>query len=178
MQLIELIADLIHRNLVLTVALALIPLKLLMVRLCKDQDGEWETVMSMPEDLCYVSVGLLLSSLTAGRGPLQTYFSGFPHPRTDVAIILAINFALIVVLHKISQSWTRVQYMHWRAALAVRGDQNSADDLQLELNLSPSEDNVLHVLIHHLVGLLGSLLIQFVVVGFWLYRIAEVFSSR
>lgn len=178
MKFIELIGDWIHSNLVFTVALAIIPLKLMMIRLCRDRNAELETALAIPEDLCYISIGLILSSLSAGTGPLQNYFYASKHVKTDVAIVLTLNFFLVLLVHRIAQRWTKPQYMSWRAAIQVRGDNASHDDPQMELALEGSEDNLLHILLHHFLGLLFTLFLQFSLVGFWLYNIAAIYSSR
>lgn len=178
MHLIELLGDLIHRNLVFVVALAIIPLKVIMLRVCQDKNAEMETILAIPEDLCYVTIGLTMSSLVANSGPLQSYFRSSSHVTTDVVIVLMINFTLTILVHKIAQSWTKVQYMNWRAALQVRGDQSAPDDPQLSLDLNASDENFLYIYIHHLSMFLISFIVQFSIVGFWLFKVAAVFTVQ
>jgi hypothetical protein len=83
---------------VVTVALVVIPLKVVMVRLSKDRAGEVETLLAIPEDVCYVTLGLLLSSITAPEG-MSRLFRQMNFPRTDGALLIIENcrFAAIAV---------------------------------------------------------------------------------
>jgi hypothetical protein len=175
---IELLGDLIHRNLVFVVALAIIPLKLIMLRVCQDKNAEMESILAIPEDLSYVTMGLTMSSLVAENGPLQSYFRGSAHVTTDIAIVLMMNAVLTIVVHKIGQSWTKLQYMNWMAALQVRGDQSIPEDSQLSLDLHAADENLLYIYLHHLSKFLISFIVQFSLVGFWLFKVAEVFTSQ
>ncbi len=111
-----------------------------MVRLCKDRDSEMDTVLAIPEDVSYVSAGLILSSVSSGTGPLQDYFgsTGSFYLATDVAIVLLINCVVSIVVHKISHSLTKKQYMTWRAAVQEQENRPPIGGPQMELALQGS----------------------------------------
>jgi len=91
---------------------------------------------------------------------------------------LAFNAILVLIVHKVAQSWTKPQYMSWRAALETRGDNINPSDPQMVLALNSPDDHLLFIYIHYLSKLLFSLVLQFSLVGIWLYRISAIYSSR
>jgi hypothetical protein len=113
-----------------------------MVRLSKDREGEAETLLAIPEDLCYVTLGLLLSTMTSDAAPLRKFFQGSPYVRTDGAILIAINFILAVVIHNMAAHWAKPQYQTWRAAIEIRIN-NSHLESDKGLTLRAEEDNLL-----------------------------------
>lgn len=175
MALIEFFSRFLHQYVVVCVALAIIPLKFLMVRLAKDPAAEVETLFAIPEDLCYVTLGLLLSSMTTNFGPLHAYFASAKYPRTGAAILLFLNFCLAFVVHKIARVLTKPQYETYRAALELRINNASQDQ---GLNLYAGEDHLMQIFLHHFTKLLLSVLAQLVLAGIWVYWMAKIFASR
>ncbi len=177
MGLIEFVSRFLHQYLVVCVALAIIPLKFFMVRLSKDREGEADTLLAIPEDLCYVTLGLLLSTMTSDAALLRKFFSNSPYPRTNGAVLIAINFLLAGLVHKIASSWAKPQYQTWRAALEIRINHSHLDDDE-GLALRPEEDNLLYIVIHHFSKLLFSILLQLLFSGYWLYWIGRIYGTR
>jgi|SRR5665213_834683 len=175
---VELLSRFLHHYVVVCVALAIIPLKFLMVRLAKDRAGEVDTLLGIPEDLCYVTLGLLLSSLTADAAPLRAFFNGSQYVRTDGAILVFANFLLALFVHKISHHWAKPQYQTWRAALEVRVNNAPMTEPNGELTLLAGEDNLLYIVIHYFSKLLFSILIQLLFAGSWLYYVGRMYGAR
>jgi hypothetical protein len=59
---IDYLGGFIQKNLIVFMAIVLLPLKWVVVRLCRDREGEAVALMSVPEDLCYVALGLVMGT--------------------------------------------------------------------------------------------------------------------
>jgi hypothetical protein len=175
MKFIDLLSRLLHQYLVACVALVIIPLKFVMVRLSKDRSGEIETILAIPEDVCYVTLGLLISTMSSPGG-LNGLFDHVTYPRTDEALLICGNCLLAIFVHKIAQHLTKPQYQHWRAAVEIRLNHQHLDPSET-LTIQAAEDNLLYILIHYFSKLLFSLLLQLAAVAAWMYWIATLFKS-
>ena len=88
---IDLIGDFLQRNLTVFLAVALIPLKIAVIRFCKDREGEAAAILSIPEDLSYVAFGLILSDLLNATGALHQRFRFSRHPSLDIAVVVGFQ---------------------------------------------------------------------------------------
>jgi hypothetical protein len=69
----------VQHNLIVFVAIVLLPLKWIVVRLCKDHEAEAVALMSVPEDLCYVALGLVMGDMINGAGAFHRFFDKSQH---------------------------------------------------------------------------------------------------
>ena len=116
---IEAIGDFLQRHLTVFLAVVLVPLKIAVIRFCRDREGEAGAILSIPEDLCYVALGLILSDLLNATGALHQYFRSSHHPSIDIAVVVGLNVAFALVVHLLSQPTLR-SYKNWRGADAAR----------------------------------------------------------
>ncbi len=171
---IDQIGDFVQRHLVVLLAVFLIPLKIALMRLCRDPEGEASAILSIPEDLCYVALGLILSDLLIPAGALHHYFSSSKHVSIDLAIVIAINVAVALTVHRMSQSAQRA-YRLWRGSDVVARE---GEPVQGELVFAPvDEDSAMHLIVHHFSTLAMWYSFQLILVIFWLHWLAKVVAN-
>jgi hypothetical protein len=172
---IDAIGDFLHQNLVVLLAVILIPLKIGVIRFCRDHEGEAAAILSLPEDLCYVALGLILSDLLTTTGALHHLFRESKHPMTDIAVVIAINVTVALVIHLISQPAERA-YKRWRGSDASR---EAREPIQGELSFAAAadDDDALHLIVHHLSSLAMLYGSQLILVLVWLHWLAKVIAN-
>jgi len=116
---IERIGDILQKNLVVFVALCVVPLKWGIVRLCRDRESEAAALFAVPEDLCYVSLGLVLGDLVSANGAFRKHYSDSPHVSIDLCVVAALLLTAAVAIHQLFRA-TMHQYKGWRAAQEAR----------------------------------------------------------
>jgi hypothetical protein len=112
---IERIGDFLQKNLVVFVALCVVPLKWGIVRLCRDRESEAAALFAVPEDLCYVSLGLVLGDLVSANGAFRKHYSNSPHVSIDLCVVGALLLIAAVAIHQLFRA-TMYQYRGWRSA--------------------------------------------------------------
>lgn len=171
---IDQLGGLIQHNLIVFMALVLLPLKWVVVRLCKDREAEAVALMSVPEDLCYVALGLIMGDVINSTGAFHKHFAGSKHVSIDMILTVGINLGVAFLVHRLSQSCAH-QFRLWRASNESREPQ---EDPQLKLMDHPTVKNGVELLmLRHLalfsIGYAG----QLVVVLFWLHWVAKVVAN-
>ncbi len=169
---IERLGDFLQHNLVFFLAVILVPFKIVINRFCRDKEGEAAAILSIPEDLCYVALGLILSDLLTPAGALHRYFKGSKHIATNIAIVIAINIGVAITVHFLSQPMQSA-YRRWRATESI-----ITEPQQGELAFAASGDDAVdHLLAHHFITLAMLYSLQLAIVVVWLHWLAKVIAN-
>lgn len=100
---IERLGDIFQHNLIVLAAVVLLPLKWVVLRVCKDNEAEVAAIVAVPEDLCYVGVGLVLGDIVNNAGAFRRYFAHSRHLSIDLLITVLLSFAVAVIIHVLAQ---------------------------------------------------------------------------
>ena len=76
---IDHIGDFLQHNLVVLLAVVLVPMKWVVLRVCGDTDAQAVALLSIPEDICYVTLGLILGDVVSSTGAFRKEFHGSSH---------------------------------------------------------------------------------------------------
>jgi hypothetical protein len=171
---IDLFGGFLQRNLIVFLAVVLLPLKWLVVRVSQDPEAEANAVLSVPEDLCYVALGLVLGDMINSHGAFHHYFSRSQHVSIDIMITVGLNLAIALLIHRLAQ-WGGGHFRNWRSAgMARNADLTSR---QIELPLRTADDNIRTLMVRHLVLFAISYLGQLTLVLIWLHWVGKVIAS-
>lgn len=164
----------IQHNLIVFVALGLLPLKWIVVRLCRDHEAEAVALMSVPEDLCYVALGIVMGDMINSTGAFHKHFAGSQHVSIDIMVTVGLNVGVALLVHRMSQACAS-QFRLWRAA-----DRSRALDVnpnQGSLNLPGIADNIHLLMLRHLFMFSIEYAFQLMVVLVWLHWVAKVVAN-
>ncbi len=120
---IDQLGGFLQRNLIVFVAAILLPLKWLVVRVCKDREAEAVAVLSVPEDLCYVALGLVMGDMIHSSGAFRRHWSGSQHISIDIMIAVGLNLVVALLIHRLAQ-WCNGHFKLWRSAEQSRSVDN------------------------------------------------------
>ena len=169
---IERLGDFLQHNLVFFLAIILVPLKIVIIRFCRDKEGEAAAILSIPEDLCYVALGLIVSDLLTPAGALHRYFQGSKHTATNIAIVITINVGVAIAVHTLAQL-TQSAYRRWRGTEALVDEPH-----QSEFAFAASGDDAVdHLIAHHFITLAMLYSLQLAIVVVWLHWLAKVIAN-
>lgn len=173
---IDWVGGFVEHNLVVFVAIVLLPLKWIVVRLWKDAEAEAVALMSVPEDICYVALGLVMGDMINNAGSFHKYFGTSKHISIDIGVTVAINVGIALLVHRLSQACA-AQFRLWRAADNTRSTNDEPNSGQVALPLPDIADNVTTIMLRHLflfsIGYAGQLVL---VLG-WLHWVAKVVAN-
>jgi hypothetical protein len=164
----------IHANLVVLVALFLLPLKWVVVRVMKDPEAEAVALMSVPEDICYVALGLVMGDIVSSTGAFQKHFAGSPNATIDKGITVGINIVVALIVHRLSQ-WCTSHFRQWRAADSARAD--DGDPRQGKLEIPNSDANMRKLMFRYLFYFSMGYAVQLAIVLLWLHWVAKVVAE-
>lgn len=172
---IDTIGGFLQRNLIVMLAVVLVPMKLAILRICGDEEAQRAAFLSIPEDLVYISMGIVLGDFATAGGAFRRWFANSSHLPMDLAVTVMCGLSVAIAVHVLSK-WTTDHFRNWKAASNVRMKGAGFDPRQGELNLEPADMNIRMIQIRHIS--LGSLLYlaQFIVVIRWLDWIAKVIA--
>ena len=173
---IEGISGFLQHNLVVLLAVVLVPMKLGILRLCGDSEAQKDALLSIPEDLVYVSLGLVLGDFATSGGAFRHFFAGSQHMTMDLAVTVMIGVIVAVAVHMLAK-WTNDHFRGWRAASNVRFRSGVSNPLQGELQLQPADTNVRFIQIRHITLASTLFLFQLGITIRWLAWIASVLAS-
>lgn len=173
---IEIVSGFLQRNLIVLLAIVLVPMKLGILRLCGDTEAQRAAFISIPEDLVYVSLGLVLGDFATSGGAFRRWFGGSPHLPMDMAVTVGIGIFVAIAVHVLAK-WTNDNILGWRAASAVRLRSGSPTPLQGELELRPADKNVRLIQIRNLALASMLYLLQLGITIRWLAWIAKVLAN-
>lgn len=171
---IDRIGAFIQANLVVFVALVLLPLKWVVVRVLKDPEAEAAALMSVPEDICYVALGLVMGDMVSGTGAFQKHFAGSPNSSIDKFITVGANLVVAILVHRLSQ-WCTGYFRQWRAS--EKALDSDVDPRQGELKIPHSEDNMKRLMVRYLFFFSIGYAFQLLIVLLWLHWVAKVVAG-
>lgn len=173
---IESIGGFLQHNLIVLLAVVLVPMKLGILRICGDGDAQKDALLSIPEDLVYVSLGLVLGDFATSGGAFRRFFARSQHITMNLAVTVMIGIIVAITVHLLAK-WTNDHLKGWRAASNVRFRTGISDPLQTELQLEPADSNVRFIQIRHITLVSLLYLFQLGITIRWLAWIASVLSS-
>lgn len=170
---IDHLGGVLQKNLIVFVAVVLLPLKWIIVRVCKDPEAEAVALISVPEDLCYVTLGLVLGDMVNSAGAFHKHFAGSEHVSMDIMITVGINLLVALGVHRLSQ-WSMSHFKNWRAA----GSARTADNPQQgNLDIPNAGDNITMIMLRHLFMFSTGYAGQLALVLVWLHWVAKVVAN-
>jgi hypothetical protein len=174
---IDAIGGFLQDHLVVLLAVVLVPMKWIVLRLCGDSEAQSVTFLAIPEDLCYVSLGLVLGNFTNGAQAFQKYFKGSSHITVDILVVALINVLVAVVIHVLAK-WGNENFKGWRASGMARISLlKGGSDLQMELPNTAADKNIQRIQVRHMAIFSLSYCFQVIIVIRWLYWIAQVIGK-
>jgi hypothetical protein len=173
---IESIGGFLQRNLIVLLAVVLVPMKLVILRLCGDGEAQRAAFLSIPEDLVYVSLGLVLGDFATAGGAFRRHFGHSPHLPMDMVVTVMFGLGVAVGVHVLAK-WTNDHVNSWRAASNVRLRGSSPIPFQAELELHPADSNIRMIQVRHVALASMLFLLQLVAIIKWIVWIARVLAS-
>lgn len=173
---IEATAGFLQHHLIVLLAIVLVPMKLAILRICGDWEGQRAALVSIPEDLVYVSLGLILGDFATSQGAFRRWFGHSSHVPMDMAVTVGIGVGVAVIIHLLAKV-TNDQLKTWRAASNIAVRKKDADPKQRDLGLETLDSNVLRIQIRHIAGFSLLYLLQLGVTVWWLSWIAKVLAN-
>lgn len=168
------IGDFVVKYVIVLVAISILPLKWIVARVWRDRESEAQVVLSLWEDMCYVSLGIVMGNLVDHAGAFHWHFEKSAHPTLDIILVAAFNLFVIVLVHRLSQA-TSNQYRHWRAAGSLKPA--DIDPRQGELAISGTDANLRMIFNRHFAFLSIYSFFQSAVTLVWIIWVARVVSN-
>jgi hypothetical protein len=163
-----------QHNLVVFMAVIVLPLKFVVVRLCGDREAEAAAVFAVPEDLCWVALGLVLGDIINSGGAFHHYFAQSDHASIDIVVAVGANFGFAIFVHVLTRL-SSSQFKLWRAAQSAQ--QTEDDPKQGELALPNGKENLELLMLRHLLLFCFGYGAQLLLVLFLLHWISKVISA-
>lgn len=173
---IEAIGGFLQHNLIVLLAVILVPMKLGILRLCGDGEAQRVAWLSIPEDLVYVSLGLVLGDFATSGGAFRRHFITSAHLQMNLLVTVMAGVFVAIIIHVFAK-WTNDQVKSWRAASQARLRITTANPLQGELGLQPADSNIRTIQLRHIALAAILYLSQLVVAIKWLSWIAGVLAN-
>lgn len=166
-----------QHNLVVLLAVVLVPMKWVILRLCGDSDAQSTALLTVPEDLCYVALGLVLADVANSGGAFRKYFKGSTHVSIDIFITASINVIVALFVHLLAK-WGNDQFNSFRAA-SVAGTRHSdyPGPQQIQMPIPSIDDHVRTIQLRYMAGFVIGYALQLVLVIWWLSWIAKVVGN-
>jgi hypothetical protein len=172
---IEWLAGLLQRNLVVCLAFVVIPMKWLIVRVCRDKEAEAVAILSAPEDLCYVVLGLVMGDVINGSGAFHREFGKSPYISMEIFLTVSLGLAIALGIHVLAQ-FADKHWKGWRAA-----ERSLATDMKPkpgEVAIPNAEDNFRTLQYRHMFLFLLGYGLQLVLIFPWIHWIANVIGRN
>jgi hypothetical protein len=166
---IEAIAGFLEKNLVVCLAAFVLPLKWTIVRICRDREAEGAALLAVPEDLCYVSLGLVLGDVINSKGAFHHYFQRSPNLDMDMIVTLGAGLLVALFVHIFGQ-WSMRHFKQWRAAVMA----SITPEAQ---RIHNAEDNFITLKIRHMFFFLFGFAVQLAIILPWIHWIAKVINQ-
>jgi len=174
---IESISGFLQRNLIVLLAVVLVPMKMGILRLCGDTEAQRAAFQSIPEDLVYVSLGLVLGDFATSGGAFRHWFAGSPHLPMDLAVVVMLGVGVAISVHVLSK-WTNDSIRTWRAASNVRFTSDPVNPIQGYLPLQPADTNIRLIQTRQIAKASTLYLLQLLITIRWLAWIARVLAAK
>ena len=166
---IERIAGFLQNNLVVFLSVFVLPLKWIVVRVCRDSEAEGAALLAVPEDLCYVAFGLVLGDVINSKGAFHHHFAGSAHVDMDLFVTVGVGLIVALLIHVCAQ-WSLRHFKGWRAAVRASTSEDAA-------RVPNSEDNFLTLELRHMFLFLSGYGAQLILIFPWIHWISAVISQ-
>jgi hypothetical protein len=174
---IDHIGDFLQHNLVVLLAVVLVPMKWVILRICGDSEAQSVALLSIPEDICYVSLGLILGDMANSGGSFRKYFQSSSHISIDIFVTATLNVFVAILVHFFAKKGND-HFKTWRAAGVARTrNPASPGPQQLELPITATDELIQRIQIQHMAVFSLLYATQLAMVIWWLSWIAKVVSS-
>lgn len=173
---IDSLAGFFQHNLIAMLAVILVPMKLIILRVCGDNEAQRAAFLSIPEDLVYVSLGLVLGDFATSGGAFRHYFAGSKQVPMALAVTVGIGVVVAIGVHLLAK-WTNDNIRSWQAASHVALRPTSAHPNQTDLGLQTVDPNVRLIQTRHIALSSFLYLLQLGVTIRWLAWIAHVLAN-
>ena len=173
---IDSLAGFLQHNLIVLLAVVLVPMKLAILRLCGDDEAQRAAFLSIPEDLVYVSLGLVLGDFATLGGAFRHHFAGSRQMTMALSVTVALGIMVAVGVHVLSK-WTSDQVRSWQAASQVALRPTSTHPDQADLGLHTVDPNVRLIQTRHIALSAILYLLQLCITIRWLAWIAQVLAN-
>lgn len=174
---IDQIGDFLQHNLVVLVAVVLVSMKWIILRICGDVEAQATSLFSIPEDICYVTLGLILGDVVNPAGAFRKQFYGSQHISIDIFITAMLNVVVAILVHLLAEK-SNDHFRSWRAAGVARTrNPGSPGVQQMELPITATDDNIQTIQIRHLAVFTLLYALQLSLAIWWLHWISRALSS-
>jgi hypothetical protein len=162
------------QNVVVLAAVFVVPLKMLVIRVCGDREQMALSFFAIPEDLCWVALGLVLGDVINGAGAFHKHYANSKHVNVDVVIVTVLGVGAALFVHLFGQL-ANANFRSWRAAQRVKSLQPVPN--QEELAIPNGENNFHLLLVRYLAAFSFFYSVQFLFSGLLLVRVARIISA-
>lgn len=174
---IDSIGGFLQHNLVVMLSVVLVPMKWFVLRITGDNEAQAVALLAVPEDICYVTLGLILGDLATSGKAFRRHFEGSSHVPIDIFVTGTFNVAVAVVIHLLAK-WGNDHFNGWRAAGVARTrNPSSPGPQQIELPITATDANIEMIQIRHVAVFSISYALQMAIVISWLAWIAKVVAN-
>ena len=113
--LINFLADLTFHNLPALLGISLVVIKLLLILLSGSKE-RWKAMMTIPEELSYAALGIVIAGLSGAMNDFEVYFRDGGYPRIAIWMVFVVGVVVCFLVHLIHDHGTIPNYQGWRAA--------------------------------------------------------------
>jgi hypothetical protein len=157
-------------------AIVLVPTKWVIFRICGDIEAQNTSLLSIPEDICYVSLGVILGDSASSFRAFKVYFRSSDHFYMDMFVTGVLGVIVAILVHWLS-AYGVDHWKSWRASnQAISRTSEDSGDKQFELPITPIDENIRSIGIRHLVHFSFAYAVQLVIAVWWLSWVASVLS--
>lgn len=148
-------------------------MKIFVLRICGDSEAQAGALLAIPEDICYVSLGLILGDIATSGRAFRKNFANSQNQVMDIIIVTVINLAVAAVTHWLAK-WSNDHFKCFRAAsYASHPNSGSSNKEGLAIGLIP---NITIIKVRHLALFSIAYVIEIVLTISWLAWIAKVLA--
>lgn len=132
---IEIVGQYLRDNIAVMLALALVIIKMVLVRLVADKESQIRSIARFPEELAYITLSFLIAGLNGDLRAFKVYFSDSQHPTSDIVVLVLISLVLCAWVHFIDSRFVVPHLERWRAAELVIDEKISKQEAKKRANL-------------------------------------------
>jgi hypothetical protein len=173
---IDRLGSFLQHNLVVCLAVVLIPLKIIVLRLCGDSEAMAAAFLAIPEDIGYVCLGLILGDVATSEKSFRRHFGDSANASIDIVLVVVINVSVAVITHVLAK-WGNDHFKSFRAAGLAGGSGSRAGQKQLEMPHAATDDDLRMIQIRHLSVFSTIYLTEIALTIYWLSWIAKVVAN-
>src|SRR5689334_1258466 len=96
--------------------LSFIFVKLVLIRISGHKEDQWRAILTIPEDVSYGALALIIAGLNGEINAFNTYFKNSLHPHADMWTCFGMGVGVCYAVHLIHQHLVLPQYQGWVAA--------------------------------------------------------------